>query len=411
MQRNMLGAYGPWAAARLGEGPGALSFRNPRWSDLDEWREKARTALTGLLCGPAGVRFEDVRVHGRSVRDDLEIEELSWQLPYGPRTQAYFLRPRGATKRLPGVLALHDHGGDKYFGKRKIVRVGPSVHPVIETHQNEYYSGLGWANELARRGFAVLVHDVFPFESRRILASDIPPFVVQRLMSPPDAIRELRPEDLVDSGPDAHPDVAAGEPEGEIAAYNALAAQHESIIAKSLFSAGLTWPGVTLAEDRAALDYLASRPDVDPERLGCGGLSGGGLRTAFLAGLDGRIRAAVSAGFMSTWQDFVLNTSYTHTWMIYVPGLAELLDFPEVLGLRAPLPTLVMATTEDPLFTHEETKRAVRILEETYDKAGAPGHLAVSIHPGPHKFDEPMQAEAFAWMEKWLGESLYTPAR
>jgi dienelactone hydrolase len=174
------------------------------------------------------------------------------------------------------------------------------------------------------------------------------------------------------------------------------------VVAKSLFSAGLTWPGVFVAEDRAALDYLASRPEVDAGRLGCGGLSGGGMRTAFLAGLDDRIRCAVCAGFMTTWRDFMLNTSYTHTWMVYVPGLPGLLDFPEVLGLRAPLATLVLATTRDPLYTLAETERAGRILEEVYRKAGAPERFRISLYPGPHKFDLPMQAEAFPWLEKFL---------
>jgi dienelactone hydrolase len=187
-----------------------------------------------------------------------------------------------------------------------------------------------------------------------------------------------------------------------IARYNAFAGQHESVVAKSLFCAGLTWPGVMVAEDRAALDYLASRSDVDPKRLGCGGLSGGGMRTAFLAGLDDRIRCAVCVGFMTTWRDFLLNTSYVHTWMVYVPGLPGLLDFPELLGMRAPLATLVLSTTKDPLYTLSETERAGRILAETFRKAGTPERFRINLYGGPHKFDLPMQAEAFSWMEKWL---------
>jgi dienelactone hydrolase len=407
MKQNMLGAYGPWAAALEGDGPRSLSFRNPRWSDVAEWRKTARAALEGLLLMPSEVRASDVRSVARYQDDDLEIEEISWRLPFGPRTGAYFLTPRSAKGlsrdgKLPGILAFHDHGGDKHFGKRKIVRFGKDAHPLAEKHQGEYYGGAAWANEAARRGFAVLVHDVFPFESRRIISSDLPGPVVRRLMSAPEELHELSPQDRArpDKGPDL--EVPADEPEAAVASYNVFAGQHESVIAKSLFCAGLTWPGVALAEDRAALDYLASRPEVDPDRLGCGGLSGGGLRTVFLAGLDDRIKAAVCAGFMSTWEDFLLNTSYAHTWMMYVPGLARLMDFPEVLGLRAPLPSLVMATTEDPLFTHRETRRAARILEETYRKAGAADRLSVRIFSGPHKMDVPMQAEAFTWLEKWL---------
>jgi dienelactone hydrolase len=398
----MLGAYGSWAAEQQGEEPGTLSFRNPRWSSLDEWKTAARAALRELLRLPKGTGVADVQVHRSFSHDGLDVEELSWQLAYGPRTQAYFLKPHGASGRLPGILALHDHAGNKYFGKRKIVRVDSQPHPMMERHRKTSYGGAAWANEIARRGFAVLVHDTFPFESRRILASDLPAHVVGRLMSPPQDVRELTPEDLAQTRADTSLDVPPHEPEDLINTYNAFASQHESIIAKSLFCAGLTWPGVTVSEDRAALDYLASRPDVDAGRLACGGLSGGGLRTVLLAGLDDRIRAAVCAGFMTTWRDFLLNTSYTHTWMIYVPGLAALLDFPEILALRAPLPAMVLATTEDPLFTGEERERATRILEETYRKVAAPEKLAVSIHPGPHKFDLPMQAAAFRWIETML---------
>ncbi len=94
--------------------------------------------------------------------------------------------------------------------------------------------------------------------------------------------------------------------------------------------------------------------------------------------------------------------SYTHTWMIYLPGLARDLDFPEILGLRAPLASLALATTEDPLFTRGETERAGRMLAEIYRKAGAPDSFRLSWHPGPHQFDRSMQAEAFDWIGTWI---------
>jgi dienelactone hydrolase len=404
---NMLGAYGEWAASRVEAGPGLFSLRNPRWTSVEQWRNAARAELARSLCRPTDhggrdVAVRDIVLHRSSERDGVSIEEISWQLPWGPRTEAVLLKPRGAAGRLPGVLALHDHAGNKYFGKRKIARTAAPPHPMMERHQGSYYGGVAWANELARRGFVVLVHDTFPFESRKILGSDLPPYAVERLMSNPEHAREMTPEDLAATQPIRRYDVPADEPEDAIAAYNAFAGQHETLVAKSLFSAGTSWPGVTLAEDMAALSYLASRPDVDPARLGCGGLSGGGMRTAFLAGTDDRIRCAFTAGFMTTWSDFCRNVSYTHTWMVYAPGLPGLLDFPEILGLRAPLPALVLATTEDPLFTRSETERAGRILAEVYAKAGAPDAFQIFFSMGPHKFDLPMQGEAFAWLEKWL---------
>jgi hypothetical protein len=105
---------------------------------------------------------------------------------------------------------------------------------------------------------------------------------------------------------------------------------------------------------------------------------------------------------MSTWADFCRSTSYTHTWMLYVPGLPSLMDFPDILALHAPAAGLVLATSEDPLFTRAETERAGRLLAEAYEKAGAADAFRITMSPGPHKFDADMQEEAFAWLERWL---------
>ena len=88
--------------------------------------------------------------------------------------------------------------------------------------------------------------------------------------------------------------------------------------------------------------------------------------------------------------------------MVYVPLSPNELDFPEILGLRVPLPTLVLNDEEDDLYTMPEMQSANKILNEVYKKAGAADHYQCSFHPGPHKFDKKMQAEAFDWFDKWL---------
>jgi len=401
---NMIGSYGPWAAESAASWERRLSFLNPEWEHIEQWREAARNKVTELLAGPriaidpAGT----VRVLRRCTFDDLEIEELAWQLPYGPETEAVFLKPAGRGGPLPGVLALHDHAAVKYYGKRKILRTSPNLHPFIEQHQQMYYGGVAWANALARRGYGVLVHDVFPFESRRIKAAELPGHVVQRMMCASDEVEELTPQDLRDSYTLTDYEVGKREPIEEIEAYNAFAARHEDIIAKALLSAGYTWPGVFAAEDRAALDVLCSRTDVDSRRVGCCGLSLGGLRSNYLAGLEERIRCSATVGFMTTWRDLILNNCYTHTWMLYIPLLSRYMDFPDVLGMRAPLPSLVLATEEDPLFKAEEVKQALNTLEQVYAKAGSPESFSWAIHPGPHQFDRAMQSQAFEWLDHHL---------
>ncbi|GAK54950.1 hypothetical protein U27_01781 [Candidatus Vecturithrix granuli] len=399
---NMLGTYGQWARDLICPEDLPLSFLHPQWSDHKVWKSIARSKVLELLAPPKTATMREARLIAAYQFDGLEVEELAWNLPYGPETRAVFLKSSNHTRPLPGVIGLHDHGGIKYFGKQKILRTRSEIHPFLAAHQHEYYGGVAWANELAKQGYGVLVHDVFPFESRKILASELPAHVVQRMMSSPEAIKELTPEDVRSRDVLRNYDVPDEEPVEQILAYNAFAAQHEDIIAKSLFSAGLTWPGVTLAEDLYALDYLCSRPDIDPTRIGCCGLSGGGLRTNYLAGLDDRIRCSVTAGFMTTWRDFVFQTCFTHTWMIYIPLLPNFMDYPDILGMRVPLPSLVLATSDDPLFTREEVEHAGKKLEAIYAKAHAPEAFQLSWHEGPHRFDLPMQKEAFAWFDRWL---------
>jgi hypothetical protein len=88
--------------------------------------------------------------------------------------------------------------------------------------------------------------------------------------------------------------------------------------------------------------------------------------------------------------------------MTYTPILPKYLDFPEILGLRVPLPTMVLNDIEDQLYTLPEMKRADLILQEVYKKAGAEDKYLGKFYPGGHKFDTQMQADAFDWFDRWL---------
>jgi len=377
MPSNMIGAYGEWAAGTM-QDPPRMSFRQPMFQNVESWRPAARARFRDTLLGPGPALTPSAAVQHQLQFDGLDIEHLQWQLPFGPPTEALVLKPAGAKGKLPAVVALHDHGGNKYFGLRKITRMSKDPHPLMVQHQERYYSGLAWANELARRGYVVLVHDTFTFGSRRVRLADLP--------------GNIR-NNLVETNPEAN---------DEIQRYNQFAAAHEHLIAKSLFSAGMTWPGVFVYDDQRAVDYLVSRADVDSTRVGCCGLSGGGLRTVMLTGADERIRCSCCVGMMTTWRDYLLNKSHTHTWMCYVPGLPRDLDYPEILGLAAPNPVLVLNNRQDALFTLPEMERADVILTEVYKKAGASDKYKASFHDGPHKFDAAMQKEAFAWFDRWL---------
>lgn len=375
---SVIGLYGPWANSLNQNKLPAFSFRRPEFTKVDTWRKAAKQRLTERLAIPEIGGLPKVTIHKQYTYDGLHVEEITWQLPYGRPTEAIVLKPMNAQGKLPAILGFHDHGGNKYFGCHKITKTSDNQHPMMKDHQEHYYTGLAWANEIAKRGYVVMVSDSFAFGSRRVMLQDVPTRLRNGITDGVSSDRE------------------------SIAEYNTWASNHEHIMAKSLFSAGTTWPGVFFAEDKKALDILCSRPDVDANMVGCGGLSGGGVRTAFMAGLDSRIKCAVNIGFTTTWSDFVLNKSFIHTWMAYVPMLPNELDFPEIMGLRVPLATLVLNDSDDQLYTLPEMQKAEKILNEVFVKADAADHFKCSYYPGLHKFDGDMQKEAFNWFDRWL---------
>jgi dienelactone hydrolase len=312
--------------------------------------------------------------------NDLRIEKIQYQLPYGPPTEALFLTPLKATGKLPAVLALHDHGGFKYYGKEKITdQPDDASRPALQPFRDLCYGGHAWASALARRGFAVLVNDVFPWGSRRIRIEDFHPDLQQPFAQYKPGSAEY------------------------IRAYNASTGPTETEIYKGLCCAGATFMGLVAYEDQCALDYLATRSEINPDRIGCGGLSGGGLRSLVLAGLDARIKASFVAGFMPTVQ----GTSYglklnSHTMMAFIPNMAQALDFPDILSIGCPNPTFVLQCRDDDLFTLSAMKAADQILKEIYARAGHPDRYQCTFYPLKHMLTPPMQDDAFAFFDKWL---------
>jgi dienelactone hydrolase len=338
--------------------------------------------VLGFGAGPEIPRT--VRVEGAWERDGLVGEELSWSVGYGPRTHAWVLKPASKHEPLPGIVALHDHGGFKYYGRQKIAQ-GPADSPLVLTRYWEtYYGGRAWANALAREGYVVLIHDTFLWGSRRFPLEDMPEWVLEAA----DGTLAVRPD---------------AETPPEIARYNRAAGFHEHLIEKYCNLLGTTMAGVVAHEDRIAANYLRSRPDVVAERTGCMGLSGGGNRAALLQATDDGIAAAVIVGLMSTYEALLDHNVSTHTWMFFPSGWSRYGDWTDLAACRAPSPLLVQYDLQDDLFTEEGMRGADRRLAARYASAGRPEAYTGQFYPGPHKFDLEMQGAAFAWLREWLG--------
>jgi dienelactone hydrolase len=165
---------------------------------------------------------------------------------------------------------------------------------------------------------------------------------------------------------------------------------------------GTTLAGVVSHEDRIAVNYLVSRPDVNTQRIGCVGLSGGGNRSALLLATSDHIQAAVIVGLMSTYPGLLDHNVVTHTWMFFPNGWGRVGDWPDVAASRAPMPLLVQYDQEDDLFTPEGMQAAHERITAHYQRAGQAQAYTGQFYPGPHKFDLEMQAAAFDWLKKQL---------
>jgi dienelactone hydrolase len=291
------------------------------------------------------------------------------------RVPAYVLLPKNAQRPAPGIVALHDHGGFYLWGKEKLIE-SPSEHAALTAFKKEAYAGKSIASELARRGYVVLVIDMFYWGERRMLLDDDP--------------LDWRQPDQ-------------GITRDRVSAFNQRAGQNEQLVGRTIYSAGFTWAGVMFWDDIRSVDYLISRPEVDKNRIGCVGLSVGGLRSCHLAALDERIRAAVVVGWMCSFPRQIkahIRHTIGHTKL--VPGLYRYLDYPDVAALAAPAALLVINGSKDTLFEPQGVEEAFDKLAACYRKADQADKFRARLYDTPHEFNLSMQQEAWDWLKRWI---------
>jgi dienelactone hydrolase len=185
---------------------------------------------------------------------------------------------------------------------------------------------------------------------------------------------------------------------------------------------GYTPAGVEAWNGIRALDYLVSRPDVDPTRIGVTGRSGGGATSWWVAALDERVACAVPVAGITSLRSHVLEGCVEgHCDCMYFVNAARW-DFGRVASLVAPRALLVSNTDKDPIFPVDGVYAVYRAARDVYSRIGAAGALGVNLEEGPHQDIEPLRTAAFHWMNRHLrgtgigdrlqgeAERLFTPA-
>ena len=175
--------------------------------------------------------------------------------------------------------------------------------------------------------------------------------------------------------------------------------QHTLAGAQSLL-AGESFARYRIWDAKRALDYLISRPEVEGDKIGCTGCSGGGTLTTYISALDPRIKVAAPACYMNTYR--LLFTGPTGDSEQSIPGfIASGLDLADYVELFAPKPWLIVSTVGD-FFPIEGARRAYQEASDWYGVYGAKDKIAWAIGPGGHGTPLEDREAIYGWMIRWL---------
>ena len=298
-----------------------------------------------LLKIPVDAPDVNATVHGSKEEDGVVVEDVSWPSIDNETVPAYLVRPAKTTGRLPAVVCLHGTSTNREaniapkFGYAQWTRYG--------TKATTSTTLLGWARELARRGYVTIS-------------------ITQRGLD-----RRM-------------PDTEARD--------------------KELLVHGRNVMGTIVYEIRQAVTYLAQRPDVDARRIGMTGISFGGITTFYTWLVDDRIAAAAPiCGGVGSVQAFIEKGSRSyHGIYWWVPGMLTKGDQADFAAAMAPRPLMLWAPRSDIGMPNEGVDRFLATAAPAYRRAGAEDRLVVHRPPGEHA----LTIESFEAMVQFFGKFL-----
>ena len=313
------------------------------------WKAELRAQLRRVigLDSMVGCELEPV-VTERTELDGYVRERVLIQTEPGVVMPLYVLIPGdlGEGERRPAVLAPHGHSSGGKFapaGRRDI----PALVETIEQHNYDY------GVQYVRQGLMVFCPDARGFGERRELD------------------RQGDGESLLQSSC--------------------------NLINHMAIPLGQTITGMWAWDLMRLLDYVATRPECDPDRIGCGGLSGGGLQTLWLTALDDRVKCAVISGYYYGYKDSLLKLCGNCSCN-YVPGLWQLADMGDIGALIAPRPLLIETGDQDGLNGERGLANVIEqvdITRRAYELFGAADRLVHDVFPGEHMWHGKM---AVPWL-------------
>lgn len=325
----------------------AFKFQAKTAAEWSSWREQFLHKLIELM-GEWPREKVDLQpvILEKTEFETYTCEKIVIQSERNMKIPFYMLIPRNARKGNPAVLCLHGHGA----GKDDVMGIQHG-----ERQREVDYKELNYhiAPRLAEDGFVVLAPDARGFGERS----------------------------LGYGKPHRH-----GEKDG-----------CDLVFLKSIMM-GLNPLTLNVWDIMRCIDYLETREEVDPGRIGCAGLSFGGAWSLFSTIVEDRIKASAVCGYFNTFESFAINWG-NFCGSMTVPHLLKYGEMGDVAALIAPRPLLLSNGRLDHGFPVEAAREAFPVVEEAYRAAGCPDRVKLDIFEGGHEFH---YEEVVGWMKRWL---------
>ena len=313
------------------ETPRQFAFQAKTREEAEKWQRALRCKLTELVGGfPQHAcnlqpQVLESREFATYTRETLQFQSRPDMAVFG-----YVLLPKDFSPPGPAMLCLagHGRGVDDIVG----IEEDGSMRTAYGGYQNDF------ALQCVEHGYAVLAIEQFGFGHRRDSAA--------------------RQRGAGSSS--CQPSTGAA------------------------FLLGQTMVGWRVYDAMRALDYLTTRTEIDSERVGIMGISGGGTTTFFAAAIDTRFKAAVVSGYFNTFRDSIFSLS--HCMDNYIPSVLKYAEMFDIAGLIAPRAMFVESGTEDTIFPIEATRFAVNRAKEIFGIFGAHDKLGFEAFEAGHSF-------------------------
>lgn len=296
----------------------------------------------------------DAEIEEHFIEEGYVREKISYQASPGVRVPAYVLTPRFVKERCPSLVCVHQHNGEFHLGKSELV--GLVGDP-----------DMAFAIELCRRGYITIVPDLEGFEERQATMNELERWK----MTTPYLLGE---------------------------------GAYEKFLAMKYLLQGSTLQARYVWDLSRAVDYLCSRSDIDPERIGAIGHSLGGLEVCWLLMFDTRISAGVCACGISTFEA-IFRDGVNHNLAAYVPGFLQVGDTDQFIAALAPTPLYIYAGSRDWTLPVDGVRQIARVAGASYALLGADAAFRYEELPYGHNLPPDARMLAYEWLDVWLKRS------